>query len=102
MITHNGVVDTRITELEMDVYSNDVIQKAKCRARKIPAVREYIQSLICRFRKWGMYFKIIIGARIKEAITKRAAAMKIDDAPFDRARRIKMAPVEEAKTPMKR
>lgn len=34
--TQSGVVETSTTELATDVYSNDVIQVAKCRARKMP------------------------------------------------------------------
>src|SRR3990172_5520176 len=43
-VTHKGVVVTKTTELATVVYSRDVIQVAKCNARKMPDKRAKIHS----------------------------------------------------------
>jgi hypothetical protein len=94
-----GVVQTRTTELAIDVNSNEVIQVAKCIANNTPERREsskfffeiFFNSGICEkvtIRNKGITDRVILAA----AITRESASCC--------ANRIKIADVDMLITPI--
>lgn len=79
------------------VYSSDVIQAPKCRARNSPERKANLYCALDRSRSFWRWRKRK-GARIKDAIVNRYAAITKDGASFW-AKRIKMDEVEAATIP---
>jgi hypothetical protein len=78
--THKGVVATNTTELVTVVYSRDVIQAAKCKARHRPESKASKKSQ--RLWNWSSerWRKKTTGARIIVAIANLYAAITSDGA----------------------
>jgi hypothetical protein len=97
--THKGEVLTRTTELATDVYSRDVIQVAKCRARKVPDRKANPHSLGLREEISFRCLKSTKGAKNKTARPNRKAAT-VNDEAYLWAKRINIEAVETAVIPM--
>ena len=100
--THSGVVVTRTTELATVVYSRDVIQVAKCSAKKTPESSASSHSPRPSARSSDLERVSANGASTRLASVRRAAAMTMDGAPAPWARRMKMEAVETARIPPSR
>lgn len=94
--TQSGEVLTRTTELVMVVYSRDVIQVAKCTARKIPESSPSKSSLRVSWRNSSRCRIRAGGARNKLASNRREAAITREGASSC-ANRIKTDDVETAR-----
>jgi hypothetical protein len=78
--THNGAVVTITTELDMDVYSSEVIHAAKCNPSKIPDnIKRRILLLGCLGNSVRMFFHEN-GTMTDEAIKSLPAAITSEGA----------------------
>ena len=81
MATHRGVVATSAAELATVVYSSEVIQVAKCTARKAPessASSHWRRVRAASSRRWRVQAR---GTSTREATISRPAAMTREGAP---------------------
>jgi hypothetical protein len=96
--THKGEVHTRTTELATVVYSRDVIQVAKCRAKKAPESKAYFHSLNWRVKISSRCRRSTKGAKNKTAKPSRKAATVKEEA-YSCAKRMRIDAVETAMIP---
>jgi hypothetical protein len=96
--THNGEVETRITELATVVYASEVIQVAKWIARNSPERTVRILSRLVKASNSIRCLDSANGARTKVARVNRYAAMTRDGA-YSWAYRMKIEAVEIARIP---
>jgi hypothetical protein len=69
--THKGIVVTSTTELATEVYSSDVIQKAKWNARNIPANTKNIKTFPLTYKISFLCENKINGIKINVARPNR-------------------------------
>src|SRR4030043_884959 len=96
--TQSGIVLTNTTELATVGYCNEVIQVAKCNARKIPDKSARSKSGRLRDMSSRLWVDAATGTRMIEAKVNLQAAITSEEASFW-AKRMKIEAVETAKMP---
>jgi hypothetical protein len=97
--TQRGLVVTSAAEEATEVYSSEATQVAKWRASKTPAPNPQNKSVRGSLRISYRLLRHANGPRSITAKSSRQAAITIDGAPSDWAKRTKIEDVAATKTP---
>ena len=96
--TQSGMVLTSTTELATVVYCNEVIQVAKCKARKMPERSARSSSFRLREVSSRLWVEAATGIRMSEATVSLQAAITREVASFW-AKRMNIEAVDTARMP---